>query len=108
MHELSERGLYEAIYYAKSIDQETGAKLIEQFQFEQTAMAQTLFGIFPGFIAIQNQEMSNLFMDLCFDVLCVFQHAFGPLPIYAGKLIQPGTHRPMAKRQFKLQTALCR
>jgi len=80
MYELSERELYEAIHYAKSVDEETGAKLIEQLQLEQTAMAQTLFGIFPGVIAAKNQEMSYLFMDLCFDVLCVFQHAFGPLP----------------------------
>jgi hypothetical protein len=80
MYELSERELYEAIHYAKSVDEETGAKLIEQFQLEQTALAQTMFGIFPGVIAEQNQEMSHLFMDLCFDVLCVFQHAFGPLP----------------------------
>jgi hypothetical protein len=80
MYELSERELYEAIHYAKSVDEETGAKLIEQFQLEQTALAQTLFGIFPGVIAEQNQEMSYLFMDLCFDVMCVFQHAFGPLP----------------------------
>lgn len=27
--------------------------------------------------------MAYLFMDLCFDVLCVFQHAFGPLPSQA-------------------------
>jgi len=80
MHELSERELFEAIHYAKSIDEETGAKIIEQFQLEQTALAQTIFGIFPGFIAEENPEMSYLFMDLCFDVLCVFQNAFGPLP----------------------------
>ncbi len=80
MYELSERELYEAIHYAKSIDEQTGAKLIEQFQLEQTAMAQTIFGIFPTIIAEENPEMSYLFMDLCFDVLSVFQHAFGPLP----------------------------
>lgn len=80
MHELSERELFEAIHYAKSIDEETGAKIIEQFQLEQTALAETIFGMFPAFIAEQNQDMSYLFMDLCFDVLCVFQNAFGPLP----------------------------
>jgi hypothetical protein len=25
--------------------------------------------------------MANLFMDLCFDVICVYQKAFGPLPL---------------------------
>jgi hypothetical protein len=80
MHELSERELFEAIHYAKSLDQETGANIIQQFQIEQAALAQTLFSIFPAFIAKQHQDMAYLFMDLCFDVLCVFQHAFGPLP----------------------------
>lgn len=80
MKELSERELYQAIEYAKSIDEDTGRKIIEQFQLEQTALAQTIFGIFPSVIAEQDQDMSHLFMDLCFDVLCVFQKAFGPLP----------------------------
>jgi len=74
--------LFEAIHYAESIDEETGAKIIQQFQLEQTAGAETLFSIFSAFISEQNQEMAYLFMDLCFDVLCVFQYAFGPLPAY--------------------------
>lgn len=79
-HELSEPELYEALHYAKSIDEEKGAKIIGQFQLEQTALAEIMFGMFPTFIAEQNQEMSYLFMDLCFDVLCVFEKAFGSLP----------------------------
>lgn len=58
MHELSERELFDAIHYAKSIDEEGGAKIIEQFQLEQTALAQTIFGMFPAFIAEENPEMS--------------------------------------------------
>ena len=80
MHELTDRELYQALEYAKSIDEETGGKIIEQFQLEQTGMAQAIFSIFPQVIAEENQEMAYLFMDLCFDVLCVFQNAFGPLP----------------------------
>jgi len=80
MHELTDRELYQALEYAKSIDEDTGRTIIEQFQLEQTALAQTIFGIFPDVIAEENQEMSFLFLDLCFNVLCVFQKAFGPLP----------------------------
>jgi hypothetical protein len=80
MHELSERELFEGIHYAKSLDEETGANIIQQFQAKQAALAESLFSIFPAFIAEQHQDMAYLFMDLCFDVLCVFQHAFGPLP----------------------------
>ena len=49
--------LFEAIHYAKTTDEETGAKIIEQFQFEQTALAQAIFAIFPGIIAEENQEI---------------------------------------------------
>jgi hypothetical protein len=80
MRELPEKELYQALKYAKSLNEETGRKIIEQFELDQTALAQMIFSIFPDVIAEENQEMSYLFMDLCFDVLCVFQKAFGPLP----------------------------
>jgi hypothetical protein len=80
MHELSEHELFEALHYAKSLDEEGGSKIIHQFQVEQAALAETLFSIFPAFISEQHQDMAYLFMDLCFDALCVFQYAFGPLP----------------------------
>jgi len=80
MHELSDQELYDALAYAKSINEEIGSKIIEQFQLEQTGLAQAIFSIFPQAIAEENQEMAYLFMDLCFDTLCVYQKAFGPLP----------------------------
>jgi hypothetical protein len=80
MHALTERELYEALTYAKSIDRDAGAYILEQFQQEQTAFATTIFGIFPNVLAEQDVELSYLFMDLVFDVLCVFQNVFGPLP----------------------------
>ena len=80
MQELSEHELYLALEYAKNIDEASGRKIIEQFQLEQTALAQTIFNIFPTVIAEQDQSMAELFMDLCFDVICVYQKAFGPLP----------------------------
>jgi hypothetical protein len=80
MRELPEKELYQALKYAKSLNEETGRKIIERFELDQTALAQMIFSIFPDVIAEENQEMSYLFMDLCFDVLCVFQKAFGPLP----------------------------
>jgi hypothetical protein len=80
MHELTDRELYQALEYAKSMDENAGRRILEQFQLDQTALAQTIFGIFPAVIAEQNQDMANLFMDLCFDVICVYQKTFGPLP----------------------------
>jgi len=80
MHELTTQELYQALAYTQSIDEIAGRKIIEQFQLEQSALAETLFGLFPAVIAEENESMSFLFMDLCFDVLCVYQKAFGPLP----------------------------
>jgi hypothetical protein len=81
MQELTERELYQALEYAKSLDENAGRKILEQFQLDQPALAQILFGIFPAVIAEQNPDMSFLFMDLGFDVICVYQKAFGPLPL---------------------------
>jgi hypothetical protein len=80
MHELTERELYQTLEYAKSLDENAGRRILEQFQLEQPSLAPIIFGIFPAVIAEQNQDMANLFMDLCFDVICVYQKAFGPLP----------------------------
>lgn len=80
MQALDDKALYQALTYAKSLDEQAGRKILEQFQLEQPVFAQTLFGVFASVIAEQDQSMAHLFMDLCFDVICVFQHAFGPLP----------------------------
>ncbi|MDD5494475.1 MAG: hypothetical protein PHG36_07395 [Dehalococcoidia bacterium] len=80
MRELTDRELHQALEYARSIDDEAAEKIIERFQIDQTALAQTVFEVFPSVIAERDQDMAILFMSLCFDVLCVFQDAFGPLP----------------------------
>jgi hypothetical protein len=67
MHELSDRELYQALAYAKSLDADAGRKIIEHFQLNQTALAQTIFGVFPAVIAEQDQGMAELFMDLCLN-----------------------------------------
>ncbi|MGR8931450.1 MAG: hypothetical protein ACU836_12485 [Gammaproteobacteria bacterium] len=80
MHELTEKQLFAAIHYAKSQNEHAGRAILEQFQAKQTAFAQTLFNIFPSMIADLDQNMAHLFMDLCFDIIAVFEHAFGKVP----------------------------
>lgn len=80
MRELSDKELYFALQYAKNQDEDNGRKILEQFQLDQPAFAQTILAVFPSVIAEQDQRMAYLFMDLCFDVICVFRHAFGTLP----------------------------
>ncbi|MCX7097754.1 MAG: hypothetical protein NTV43_07625 [Methylococcales bacterium] len=83
MHELTERELYQALEYAKSLDEDSGKRLMSQFEMDQPLLFQTLFGVFPGIIAEQNQDMAHLFMDLCFELICVYQKAFGETPKFA-------------------------
>jgi len=80
MHELTAQELYQALAYTESIDEVAGRKIIEHFQLEHSGLAETLFDLFPAVIAEESLAMSTLFMDLCFDVLCVYQKVFGPLP----------------------------
>ena len=80
MHELSNSELYEAIEYARNIDESAGQNILNNFHLEQPALAEAIFNIFPALIAEQNREMSNMFMELCFDTLCVYQYTFGNAP----------------------------
>ena len=73
MHELTDRELYQALAYAKSLDEEHGKQIMVQFELDQSGIYQAIFRIFPAIIAEHNQDMAYLFMDLCFDVICVFQ-----------------------------------
>lgn len=81
MHELTTQELYKALEHAKSIDEETGRMILDNFQNDQPALFQTIFNIFPSIIAEQSQNMAHLFMDMCFDVITVYQYSFGPTPI---------------------------
>ena len=80
MQELTDKALYLALEYAKSQDEQAGRTILESFQRDQPALAHTIFGVFPAMIAEREQALAHVFMDLCFDVICVFQHAFGNLP----------------------------
>ena len=80
MHELTDQELYRALQFAKNQDEHAGRKILDTFQTDQPAMAKTIFGVLPSMIAERDQAMAHLFMDVCFDVICVFQHAFGTLP----------------------------
>lgn len=85
MHELIERELFEALEYARSVDQETGKRILIQFEMDQPMFSSTLFNVFPTVIDNQSNEekyqnLAQFFADLCFDVLCVYTKAFGKMP----------------------------
>lgn len=80
MHELIEQELYAALRYAKTVDEEQGKRLMIQFEIDQPILFQTLFSQFSAIIADRSEDLSHFFMDTCFEILCVYQHAFGKMP----------------------------
>ncbi len=72
MYELTNKELYQTIEYARNIDEETGRSVMEKFQIEQSALAQTIFNIFPSLIAQQNQGRGvTLFLSFRADILVI-------------------------------------
>ncbi|WP_225587455.1 hypothetical protein [Methylomonas fluvii] len=80
MQALSDQPLFAALQYARNQDEQAGRAIIERFQTRQPAFAQTLFSVFPSTMVDLDQAMAHLFMDLCFDVIAVYEHAFGKVP----------------------------
>lgn len=80
MRVLIEQELYQALSYAKSLDQDSGKRLMIQLEIDQPLLFNTVFKTFPGIIGERHQDLANLFMDLCFDVVGVYQKAFGSTP----------------------------
>lgn len=80
MREFTDKELYMGLEHARSLDENAGRAILQNFQSEQPVLAQTLLGEFPSIIAAQDQAMAHLFMDLVFDMICTFQHVAGALP----------------------------
>ena len=77
MHVLNDKELYEAMMYAHNINESDAQEILNDFHVEQPALAETIFNIFPSIITEKNRDMANFYLELCFDAVCVYQHAFG-------------------------------
>jgi hypothetical protein len=83
MHELTGQDLYLALEHAKSIDQDSGKRILIQFEIDQPLFFQAVFNTFSSIIAERQPDLANLFLDLSFEVLCVYQKAFGSTPKFS-------------------------
>jgi len=81
MNELSDQELYAAIVYTRNINETDGQNILTNFHIEQPALAETIFNMFPAIVAEKNLDMSNFFMDQCFDAICIYEHVFGKAPV---------------------------
>ncbi len=80
MRILSRAEVFHAIEYAKSITEEQAQVMLEQFCQQQPALQQMIFAGLPLAIESQNKQMAHLFMDLCFEIICVYAQVLGDLP----------------------------
>jgi len=83
MHELIAQELYLALEYAKSIDEDSGKRMMIQLEIDQPLFFQTIFNTFSSIIAERHQDIAHLFMDLSFEVLCVYRKVFGSTPKFS-------------------------
>jgi len=77
MNILSDKELYAAITYARHLNETDGQEILTHFYREQPVLAETIFHVFPSIIKDKNRDMANFYLELCFDAICVYQHAFG-------------------------------
>ncbi len=81
MRELSENELYQALKYAKSIDEDTGRDIIERFEIDQTALAQMIFGIFPDIIAEEIKKCPTYIWIYVLTCFAFFKKPSAPCPL---------------------------
>ncbi len=80
MRILSRAEVFNAIQYAKTINEQQANAILTQFCQQQAAIEQMIFVGLPLAIESQNKQMAHLFMDLCFDIICVYAQVLGELP----------------------------
>ena len=80
MRILSRAEVFNAVKHAKSLNEEQGKEILEYFNKHQAGMGQMIFISFPEAIASINTATSHLFMDLCFDIIVVYQEVLGEMP----------------------------
>ncbi len=79
MRILIEQEVTEFIQDGRGLSEINGTAILDKFETNQPLIYQAIFGELSDAIAEENVEMANLFLDLCFDVICVYRNAFGEI-----------------------------
>jgi hypothetical protein len=104
MRILTRAEVFNAIQHTKTITEEQASAILTRFCQEQSAIQQMIFVGLPLAIETQNKQMSHIFMDLCFDIMCVYAQVLGELPQNA--VTPQWLHHKMAEieEEVKAQT----
>jgi hypothetical protein len=80
MRILTRVDVFNAIQRAKSLTEEQASTFLSQFCQNNPAIGQTFLSGFPMVIAPQSEQLSQVFMDTCFDIIYVYAQVLGELP----------------------------
>lgn len=80
MRILAKADVFNAIQKARSLTEEQASTFLNDFCQKNPAIGQTLLAGFPMVIAPQNEQMSHVFMDTCFDIIYIYAQILGELP----------------------------
>jgi hypothetical protein len=53
--------------------------ILDEFESDHPEIYQAIFGDLSDGVAEINQDMADLFLDLCFDIIFIYRNAFGKL-----------------------------
>jgi hypothetical protein len=85
LQSLSKSKIASFLIEGREISEKEGDVILDQFEKNQPQMYQAIFGQFSDGIAEENIDMSNLFLDLCFDIILVYKREFGDAPVESSK-----------------------
>ncbi len=80
MRALSKSEVAGFIQKGRNLSKKEGTAVLDRFERNQPQMYQAIFGELADGIAEENLDMANLFLDLCFDIILVYEMAFGNAP----------------------------
>ena len=80
MRVLSKNEIDEMIFQGKSLSETEITAILDEFEKDQPEIYRAIYGEFSDGIMQENQDMGNLFLDLCFDIIWTYRKAFGKPP----------------------------
>ena len=78
---LSKNEINQILLKGKGLSESEVTSILDEFETVQPEIYQAIFGVLSDGIVEVNQDMADLFLDLCFDIIWIYRKAFGKPPI---------------------------
>lgn len=77
---LSKNEINQILLKGKGLSESEVTSILDEFETVQPEIYQAIFGVLSDGIVEVNQDMADLFLDLCFDIIWIYRKAFGKPP----------------------------